>query len=202
MKMDVIKFDRIAREVFSPVYSVIAQQIKERTGISEGVCLDIGAGGGYLGIALAMITGLHVFLLDNSPEMLEIAQRNIIERDLETKVGIVSGDAHEIPFEDESANLVISRGSVFFWKNKVRAFNEIHRVLAPGGKAYVGGGLGTPEIAKQVRTRMNKIDINWPGRREKNSDSHKTCSEALSISGIAGWSIKKSNAGLWIEICK
>ncbi len=51
-EMDVPEFDRIAREVFPPVSLLIAEQIKEITGITEGVCLDIGAGGGYLGIAL------------------------------------------------------------------------------------------------------------------------------------------------------
>jgi ubiquinone/menaquinone biosynthesis C-methylase UbiE len=202
MKMNVTQFDRIAREVFPPVYVAIAQQIKERTEITEGACLDIGAGGGYLGIALATITDLHVYLLDSSQEMLDIALCNIIKAGLETRIGILSGDVHKIPVNDESINLVISRGSVFFWKDKVKAFNEIYRVLMPGGKAYIGGGLGTPEIAKQVQAKMNMIDKNWPGRRDKNADSQKICSEALRGSCIADWTIKRGDAGLWIEICR
>jgi hypothetical protein len=49
MEIDAQKFDRIARGVFAPVYPVIAGQIIARTGVTRGVCLDIGCGGGYLG---------------------------------------------------------------------------------------------------------------------------------------------------------
>jgi hypothetical protein len=50
IKFDALKFDRIARDVFAPVYPAIAEQIIVRTGVVRGVCLDIGCGGGYLGL--------------------------------------------------------------------------------------------------------------------------------------------------------
>jgi ubiquinone/menaquinone biosynthesis C-methylase UbiE len=202
MKMNVPKFDRIAREIFAPAYVAIAEQIKEKTGITKGICLDVGAGGGYLGIALAKITDLDVFLLDRSQEMLNIAGHNIIAGGLEARVDILSGDVHKIPINDESIDLVISRGSVFFWKNKLKAFNEIYRVLVPRGRAYIGGGFGTPETEKQIRAKMNKIDKNWPGRKGKNVDNQRICSKALSKSSITDWAVNKSKAGLWIEIWK
>ena len=87
--MDVREFDGIAREIFAPAYMAIAKRIIEKTGITEGVCLDVGAGGGYLGIAIACITSLDVFLLDNSRGMLDIALRNIIEGDLGKRVRIL-----------------------------------------------------------------------------------------------------------------
>jgi len=77
MSMDVEAFDKIAREVFAPAYPLIARQIQERTGINEGVCVDVGCGGGYLGLALAQITRLQVWLLDILPGMLKICQENI-----------------------------------------------------------------------------------------------------------------------------
>ncbi len=54
MKINATEFDQIARTVFSPVYPVIADLIRKKTGITSGKCLDAGCGGGYLGIALAM----------------------------------------------------------------------------------------------------------------------------------------------------
>jgi hypothetical protein len=51
MEIDAQKFDRIARSLFAPVYPVIAGQINARTGVTRGICLDIGRGGGYLGAA-------------------------------------------------------------------------------------------------------------------------------------------------------
>lgn len=200
--MNVTEFDKVAREIFAPVYVAIAEQIKERTGITDGICLDVGAGGGYLGLALAPITSLHILFLDNSRAMLDIAVRNAITAGLESRVGFLFGDVHRIPFNDELIDLVVSRGSVFFWKDKIKAFNEIYRVLVPGGKAYIGGGLGTPEIAKQVRAKINKTDKAWPDRKGKDGDSQKACSEALKKSCITDWTIKRSDAGLWIEIWK
>jgi ubiquinone/menaquinone biosynthesis C-methylase UbiE len=200
--MNVPEFDGIAREAFAPAYIAIAEQIKEKTGITEGFCLDVGAGGGYLGIALARITELDVFLLDNSRDMLDIALRNIIADSLETRVRILFGDAHEIPVNDGSIDLVISRGSVFFWKDKTRAFNEIHRIIAPGGRAYIGGGLGTSEIEKQVMAKMKKIGKSRPCRQDDKTGNQEACRQALERACIENCIMTSSDAGLWIEIWK
>jgi ubiquinone/menaquinone biosynthesis C-methylase UbiE len=202
MKMNVPEFDKIAREIFAPAYVAIAKQIKEKTDITEGVCLDAGAGGGYLGIALARITNLDVVLLDKSWEMLDIALHNIIESGLETRVSVLFGDTQKIPVDDGSVNLVISRGSVFFWEDKVQAFTEIYRVLAPGGRAYIGGGLGTPEIYQQVKVKMKEIGRVWPGRDKNNGDHQAEYREALRQAHITDCSVIRSEAGLWIVIRK
>ncbi|MDD3476750.1 MAG: class I SAM-dependent methyltransferase, partial [Sulfurimonas sp.] len=65
-------FDRIVREVFAPIYPVIAQQIKQKTALSSGKCLDVGCGTGALGRAMAQITELHVTFFDQSDEMLSL----------------------------------------------------------------------------------------------------------------------------------
>ncbi|MBC7343666.1 MAG: methyltransferase domain-containing protein, partial [Clostridia bacterium] len=41
------------------------------------------------------------------------------------------------------------QGFGVFWENLEKAFKEIHRVLAPGGIAYIGGGFGTSELKKE-----------------------------------------------------
>jgi SAM-dependent methyltransferase len=79
MKIDAQKYDHIARGVFAPVYPVIAHQILSRTCVTQGVCLDIGCGGGYLGAALARTTDLFLHFFDSSEEMLAIANRTIRE---------------------------------------------------------------------------------------------------------------------------
>lgn len=76
MKIDAKSFDQVARTVFAPVYPVIARQIIERTGITHGVCLDVGCGGGYLGAALARATDLFVHFFDESREMLGFGTPN------------------------------------------------------------------------------------------------------------------------------
>ena len=41
-------FDKIANEIFFPIYEVIAQEALRILGRKNGVCLDVGCGGGHL----------------------------------------------------------------------------------------------------------------------------------------------------------
>ena len=139
-------FDRMVQEVFAPVFPVIARDFLKKSGITAGTCLDIGCGTGYMGLALAEASDLEVTLLDCDQEMLGIAKRNFTKRQLNNKIKFIEADVHEIPCEDESIQLVVSRGSVFFWQDQPQAFREIYRVLAPGGMAFVGGGFSKASI--------------------------------------------------------
>jgi hypothetical protein len=52
-------------------------------------------------------------------------------------------------------DLIVSRGSIFFWKDLPMAFKEIHCVLAPDGWAYVGGGFGSQKIKESIIREMS-----------------------------------------------
>nr|WP_303715419.1 class I SAM-dependent methyltransferase [Methanoculleus marisnigri] len=160
--------NRIAKTVFAPIYPVIAQQVIERCGISCGRCLDVGSGPGSLGIALAQASDLAVTLLDSSLEMIAIAEGNVREAGLSARVALLEGDVHEIPLPDGSVDLAVSRGSIFFWEDLARAFSEIHRVLAPGGRTYVGGGFGTADLRNAVAATMARENPDWRSFRDRN----------------------------------
>jgi len=202
MKLNAVEFDKIACEVFAPVYPIIAEQIKHKTGINKGTCLDVGSGSGYLGIALARITDLHISLLDKSKEMLEIAVQNIASCGLEARIQTLLGDAQEIPLNDKSIDLVVSRGSIFFWENQQKAFKEIYRVLTPGGAAYIGGGFGTAELKKEIISKMEKRDRNWQEKINRNigKNAIETFEKILKQAEISTFEITRDEAGLWIII--
>lgn len=202
MEMNVEEFDEIARNVFAPIYPVIAGQIKQNTGIETGTCLDIGTGGGYLGIELSKITDLSVYLFDKSEKMIKLANENINNNGLENRVKTQLGDVHEIPFKDQSINLVISRGSIFFWENLQKAFKEIYRILKPGGIAYIGGGFGTAELKEQIAIKMKEIDKEWEGGMVKNFGNNpiELLNNELRSSEIEDYDVSMDESGLWVTI--
>lgn len=200
MEINAVEFDRVAREVFAPVYPVLARQIIDRTGISNGSCLDVGCGGGYLGLALARISGLETILFDESQDMLNLAQEYIRHSGLESRVMTMLGDVHDISLKDESINLVVSRGSMFFWNDRVRAFREIYRILAPGGAAMIGGGFGSADLLREIEAKMLERDPEWKTKRQQRIGKAKVQDyrEELNRADIPSPEIIQDEVGLWI----
>jgi ubiquinone/menaquinone biosynthesis C-methylase UbiE len=208
MEIDAKKYDHIARSVFAPVYPLIADQIIARTGVTRGVCLDIGCGGGYLGAALARATDLFIRFFDQSEEMLAIANRTIADSGLQTRADTLQGDVSDMALPDRSVNLAVSRGSIFFWENLSRAVGEIYRVLAPHGWAYIGGGFGSREVKEAVERKMasrNRDGDQFRNqvRRNLSPETRIRFETALKTAGIASFSILHSEEiGLWIVMRK
>jgi SAM-dependent methyltransferase len=96
--------------------------------------LDLASGTGEPAISLAsrVEPGGQVTALDLSTELLEIAAERARDRKL-TNFVIKQADAHELPFPDDSFDLVTSRFGVMFFETK--ALQEARRVLKPDARA-------------------------------------------------------------------
>ena len=204
MRTDPEGFDLIAREVFAPLYPVVAHQILCGTGVRRGRCLDVGTGPGLLGLALAQLTDLEVCLLDRDPEMLRLARRNVAASPLETSTRTVEGDVHALPFPEDTFHLAVSRGSLFFWDDPEKAFGEILRVLAPGGFAWIGGGFGTGELKQKIAGAMRLRDPQWRPMVEKHTsqDLRERFLRALDGAGILHREVQNDDEGFWIRFRK
>jgi len=44
IKTEPNRFNMIAKKAFAPVYPYLAEQIKNKFGITEGICVDVGSG--------------------------------------------------------------------------------------------------------------------------------------------------------------
>ena len=170
--------EKTAKSLFRKVYPELARQVVERTRILDGRCIDLGGGPGMFGIELADITRLEVEVYDLLPDCVEIARENAAERNLQHRVTARVGRAEAIEHADDSVDLVISRGSIFFWEDQKRGLSEIHRVLKPGGWAYVGGGIGTVDLLAEVlaarqdtRVGTRAGRIGWAGTRPSTSSA-------------------------------
>ncbi len=203
--MNVMNYDRRALGMDSPMYAYYAEKIKEKTGKTSGVCVDAGSGGGYLGLALARITDLDFIFLDFSEKMLERAEHNIKKAGLNKRAKILHADVHNIPIGNDSVDLVISRGSIPFWKDPAMALEEMFRILVPGGMVYVGTGRGTPEVQKQVeakRTEMGEKPHEWnrnPRRRNGMNCSYDAIQRVINI---PNFKLNRGEDGSWIQMWK
>ena len=109
-----------------------------KQGISSGLALEIGPGPGYLGLEwLKETTGTRLKGLEISDDMIALAKKNAIEYGLSDRVEYCQGDAQKMPFEDEHFDAVFTNGSLHEWAHPEMIFNEIARVLKPGGKYLI-----------------------------------------------------------------
>jgi ubiquinone/menaquinone biosynthesis C-methylase UbiE len=158
---------KMARGDFSYMYPLLAAQIIRDYGTKSGKCLDIGAGPGLWGIELAKKCDLDVVAMDLSPQMCKIAEKMAREHGVSEKIKAIHADVHEIPFEDNYFDLIISKGSLIFWDEPTEAFKEIYRVLKPGGVTFIGIGDGRlwPQDIKGIYKKI-KFNIRVPLRNK------------------------------------
>lgn len=152
-------FINVAETRLAPVYPALAQHIVERFALAsrKGLGIDLGSGPGHLIIELARRTERMEWInADINPHYFPYFLAKARQAGLDSRVQAVVADAHALPFGDDAADIVVSRGSFQFWEDKEKAFSEIYRVLKPGGKAFIGRGLPEnlpPETASKVRER-------------------------------------------------
>lgn len=196
MESDSHNLDLMVEKIYSPTYPFIASQITEKFGIKKGICIDVGTGPAPLAIAIAKITALKIYAMDISNKMFQIAEQNIASECFEDMIIPIKGDVSNMPFEDDFAELIISRGSMFFWKDLTSAFREIYRVLKPGGAGYIGGGFGSASLKKKVKKQFQT-----PGYGSYKSPP-KIDADALKIAvmnaGINDFTLIDDESGLWV----
>ena len=100
--------------------------------------LEIGAGTGYFSLHLLMsgVVG-RATCTDISPGMVAALEQNAERLDLEVEALVA--DAEQLPFEDDSFDLVVGHAVLHHLPDLTQAFAELFRVLKPGGTIVFAG---------------------------------------------------------------
>lgn len=102
--------------------------------VDRGTAVDLGCGPGLLVVEMAQrAPGLQVTGIDLAQEMLSQADIYAQRSQITDRVAFRYGDAAQIPFPDQSIDLVVSSLSLHHWHDPVVVLDEIDRVLRPGG---------------------------------------------------------------------
>jgi ubiquinone/menaquinone biosynthesis C-methylase UbiE len=128
--------------------------------------LEVGCG---RGIALPVIDRLCsprlLAGLDIDPELLVEAAANLREHG--TTAELCAGDVRQMPFPDESFDVVIDFGTLFHIAKPQAASAEIARVLAPGG-IFVHETTVSQLLSHPVRSRGRRLPrMEHDGLRQK-----------------------------------
>jgi len=194
-------FDKKVKKNFMPAIVSTVKQIIKDYGVLEGVGVDVGCGTAVFAIELCKHSKLKIYALEKERAIYEVARMNIEEEGLPDRIIPVLGDAHNLPFENEFADFLVSRGSYHCWGDKVRVFKEIYRVLKNGGIGFVGGGFGR-YVTEEELNRMKSLRDNSLKEDAKAYSSPDELREVLYKANISDFNIIYDRSGLWVEIKK
>src|ERR1700733_2696641 len=108
-----------------------------------GDVLEVAPGPGFLAIEMARSGKLHVTGLDISKTFVELARKNAAQAGV--RVDFRAGNASEMPFAENSFDLLVCRAAFKNFSEPQKALREMHRVLRPGGTGVIIVlRLGTP----------------------------------------------------------
>ena len=122
--------------------------------------LDLGSGAGMDSLVASQMVGPDgsVTGIDMTPAMLERARRAAAEMGA-GNVRFVEGQAEDLPFADASFDVVISNGVIDLIPDKDAVFDELVRVLRPGGRLQLSDVTIQRPVSEEGR---RNIDL-WTG---------------------------------------
>jgi len=128
-------FSSSAKRFYQLWFIPLVDNILEISKLNRGSIVDVGCGPGFLVKELAKrsksftITGIDV-----SKQAIGIAKTNC--KGLKN-ANFKKGNAHSLPFQDKSINLVVCRDSFHHFSEPSQVLKEMYRILKVGGLLYI-----------------------------------------------------------------
>lgn len=123
--------------------------------------LDIGCGGGAALKKMSgkIITG-HLTGADYSDISVELSKKNNIQDINSGKTEVICASVENLPFADNSFNIVYTVESFYFWGNSPENLREVRRVLAEDGIFLIAADIhGDAELSEEDILNIKKYNL-------------------------------------------
>jgi len=134
-KKTVKQFEKYIKK-YPELYEYLAGIVKTNIprNINNPNIVDLGAGPGLLSLEiLNKIPNAKIIAVDPSEEMLKSARKNVENKNFETRIG----SSEKIPVTSGASDIVVIRFNLSYWSDPKKGFEEINRILKPGGKVVL-----------------------------------------------------------------
>jgi SAM-dependent methyltransferase len=129
-------YDAMTAPLMGRFFNRVAKDVAELT--PHASVLEIGPGPGRLAVRVAELApDVQITGVDIASEMVERASDLAARSRVADRVGFQVGDVAALPFPDAGFDLVVSTLSAHHWPDPATGLAEIHRVLRPGGVAWI-----------------------------------------------------------------
>ena len=119
-------------ELYKTLANIVLKNISKSN--VKSLIVDLGSGPGFLSIEIQkLIPNICIIDLDPSIKMLEMARKHTFKGNYKN-FGAILAVSENIPLKSDSVDNLVSRFSLPYWKKPKDSFEEIFRVLKPGGR--------------------------------------------------------------------
>ncbi len=151
------------------IESLTSMLLRDMSSPVNPVSLDVACGTGLSTFTLHEKLGGETYGVDLSLDMVQKARENA--EGLGLGIEFKEGDVENLPYPDSMFNTLISNMSFQFFPDKLKALEEMGRVLAPGGRMghLYGGGPHLVELLS-VCMKVSEDRPEYAGFRESVQD--------------------------------
>jgi SAM-dependent methyltransferase len=125
-------------EILHPGGYELTKRTAEMCELKKGMSvLDVSSGRGTQSVFYAKTYGVNVTGLDISQEMVDTATQRAEEQGLHKQINFVLGDSQNLPFEENTFDVVINECAVGIPDNSQKVLDEMMRVVKPNGTVAI-----------------------------------------------------------------
>ena len=189
--------------------SMIVPMGKVTTKISDickdgDVILDVGTATGLLALRIGgQNENVDIVGVDENDNLLQVAEENAALAAICNSPGMVEfkyAELEELPFEDDSIDVVYSYSALHKWRNPVAVLKEIQRVCKPDGHIYLY------DIARDSDEGMISFILQYISsgqedflRELRSSYTVEEVKEILKEAGIENWVVQAEDVNLAVS---